>query len=204
MRFACNTSITALVVLLQSTVVNAEALRESRCVRHGITRTVELQADNESGAPCRVLYHKPMEDQSTTNLWNATNDAQYCSAKYDEFIVKLETRLNWSCRLVTGPDQSLAEKQLPPVSSTVTPGAADDNESASNDSALSMKRIEEYIPSGNYVSHKEGSHSDNSPLCPADGYFNWNTQSPDKPVFEMGTDHQFHFDLTSLTDIPIA
>ena len=204
MRFASITSIIALVVLMQSTAVNAEAVRENRCIRYGITRMVELQADNESGAPCRVLYHKPMEDQSTTNLWNATNDAQFCSAKYDAFLVKLETRLNWSCEPVTSSGQSLADNQLPPESSTVTPIAPDDNESASSDSALSMNRIEQYIPSGNYVSYKEGSHSDNSPLCPADGSFNWSTQTPDKPVFEMGADHPFHFDLTSLTDIPIA
>ena len=286
MRFDCNTFIIALTGLLLSTAVNAEAVRENRCVRYGITRMVELEADNESGAPCRVLYHKPMEDQSTANLWNARNDAQFCSTKYDAFIVKLETTLNWSCKVINGPDLSMAENELPPESSTVTPGAPGDDESARSDyatavskiarpvvqndnrsessdisepdpgmdknanrkaaaetngnaaesgaavapddspiksqrpeparalpdekstqyadSALSMKRIEEYIPSGNYVSYKEGSHSDNSPLCPADGSFNWSTQTPDKPVFEMGADHQFHFDLTSLTDIPIA
>ena len=286
MQFDCNASIIALVVLSLSTAVNAEAVRENLCVRYGITRTVELQADNESGAPCRVLYHKPMEDQSTTNLWNARNDAQFCSAKYDAFIVKLETRLNWSCELIKSPDQSLAENELPPESSTVTPGAPDEKESARSDyaaaisriarpslqngkrsessnigepdpdrdekvsgkaaadtndnvvesvattkpdeslikrqrpeparalpdetgvqyadSALSMRRIENYIPSGNYVSYKEESRSDNSPLCPADGSFSWSTQSPDKPVFKMGADHEFHFDLTSLSDIPIA
>lgn len=285
MRFDCNTFIIALTVLLQSTAVNAEAVRENLCVRYGITRTVELQADNESGAPCRVLYHKPMEDQSTTNLWNARNDAQFCSAKYDAFIVKLETRLNWSCELIKGPDQSLVENKLRPEPNAVTPGAPDENESARNDfaaaisriarpsmqndkrseysdigepdpdldekarvaaadtndnvvenvaattpddspikkqrpeparalpdeismqyadSALSMKRIENYIPSGNYISYKEESHSDNSPLCPADGFFSWSTQSPDGPVFEMGADHEFHFDLTSLSGLPIA
>ena len=286
MRFDCSTFIIALSVLLQSTVVNAEAVRENHCVRFGVTRTVELQADNESGAPCRVLYHKPMEDQSTANLWNARNDAQFCSTKYDAFIVKLETTLNWSCKVINGPDLSMAENELPPESSTVTPGAPGDNESARSDyataiskiarpvvqtdnhsessdisepdlgmddnasretaantndnvvesvaaitpndspdkrqrpelaralpdeistqyadSALSMKQIEYYIPSGNYVAYKEESHSDNSPLCPADGIFIWNTQSPDKPVFEMGTDREFQFDLASLSALPMA
>ena len=286
MQLDCNTSVIALVVLLLSSAVNAEVVRENHCVRYGITRTVTLQADNKSGAPCRVLYHKPMEDQSTTNLWNARNDALFCSAKYDAFIVKLETRLNWSCELNKSPDQSLAENELPPESSTVTPGTLEDNESIRNDyaasisriarssmqsskrsessdigepgpdmdekasrkaaadtndqvvesmaattpeellieslrpeaaralpgervmqytgSALSMKRIETYIPSGNYDSYQEESQSDNSPLCPAGGFFSWSTQSSYKPVFEMGTDQKFHFDLTSLSGVPIA
>lgn len=220
MRFYINTSIIVLNILLQSTVVNAQVIREHHCNRNGITRRVELQVDNKSGAPCHVLYYKPMEALSTTIPWNASYDAQFCSNKYELFIVNLETQSNWSCKLIKGPDLSLTEYDLPPDSSTVTSDKRDlgmdqnasrEAAAVTNDvvvenagSALSMKQIEYYIPSGMYVSYKEKSRSDNSPLCPADGYFNWSAKSPFKPVFEMGADHVFQFDLTSPSELPVG
>ena len=247
MRFRFVPLTIAFAVFSQSPLANAEAFKMHQCERAGVIRTVELQADNESGVPCRVLYHKAMEDQSTTNLWNARNDALFCSIKYDAFIVKLENKLNWSCELQKRTDQSLAEKISTTESINITPSASEERASVNRKTAeaeevlesrlssistdkptqnaqspelvralpisqdmkvsettLSMEMIKQHFPSGRYVAYKGEQQNDNSRLCPSDGFFMWNTKSPDKPVFEMGAIHEFQFDLASTPGILAA
>ena len=139
MRFRFVPLTIAFAVFSQSPLANAEAFKMHQCERAGVIRTVELQANNESGVPCRVLYHKAMEDQSTTNLWNARKDALFCSKRYDAFIVKLENKLNWSCELLKRTDRSLAEKISTPESINITPSASEERASVNRKTAEPKK-----------------------------------------------------------------
>lgn len=106
-----------LLVLGLAGNLHAEVRQSHQCERGGIERTVQLVSAEGSRVPCEVVYSKPMEDQSSTSLWNARNDAGFCQQKYDSFIVKLESKLNWSCSANTELPESvdLVEKPVEAV-----------------------------------------------------------------------------------------
>lgn len=246
--------------------LQAEVRQSHQCERYGIQRTVELVSADGASVPCQVVYSKPMEDQSSTSLWTAQNDASFCQTKYDGFIVKLESKLNWSCTANTTPlseaapentvqaeaapknsEQSILEEQSstkePPTptivesSRTETPEIAElpqlvvetpttpkpdihDTSTAidgpdeprvfaalparqigdSAEQEISLERIRLHFPTGHYTASTQNPHSGNTSLCPAGGIFIWNTQRPDKPTFEMGSDATFIFNLNQVSD----
>ena len=115
----------AALIILTPTHGIADVTRMHVCERASITRIVELQSDGENGLPCRVLYKRPMEDQSATSLWNAQSDANYCAQKYDEFVAKIEKKHNWSCTatlpgLSNAPAVSKFQTTMPETSAPLT------------------------------------------------------------------------------------
>lgn len=193
-------AISVLLLLIFIDPAKAESIRTHQCERSGVIRIVELQADNDSGAPCRILYHKPTEKLPTINLWNAQNDVLFCQTNYDAFIEKLESKLNWACSLVDSSQQTFVQKPQP----RITAALPDEKDTQDSDARLSMAHIKTFIPSGSYTAVGGGSQTENPSACPSSGFFIWNTKSPEYPVLEMGPNHAFRFALASTSELPTA
>ncbi len=239
--------------------IHADVRQSHQCERYGIERTVELVTPEGASVPCQVVYSKPMEDQSSTSLWTAQNDGSYCQQKYDNFIVKLETQLEWSCtarttlpakvenleladarsnnktdnktrvleptalaELVTevttsqNGDAAISTSDVSPMPTTehettktelanrAKPellAALPTNEiDAAAKQAISLELIRQRFPTGHYKASTQTPHTGDTVLCPADGFYIWNTQRPDQPSFEMGTEAVFIFNLKQFSD----
>ena len=248
--------VTAGLLLALSATLLADTRQAHDCERSGIKRMVELIVANPSGVPCQVVYSKPMEGQTSQRLWNATNDANFCQEKYDGFIVKLESELDWTCTArvrsdkinktsdvdlsplntpstVTSPevdsepvnpdatttdvntlaDALSADQEVvvptinanplnanPLTESTLTgpilSAALPDNPlTEENLTGISLDMMRHHFPTGYYSSSPEIPHTGDTALCPADGFYIWNTQQPNLPAFEMGRDAAFVFNL---------
>ena len=84
------------------------------CLRDEITRIVELRVEGPTGVPCSVDYIKPDENQPDQRLWVARNDANYCVAQFESFVMKLEDELDWSCETqgVTVPQSGSGKEKI--------------------------------------------------------------------------------------------
>ena len=237
--------------LLYSTGAMADTVSVAQCERDGISRLVELTEQPPTGLPCQVLYHKPQEDQSSSRLWHAISDFNYCRTQFEVFLIKLETKYSWDCKLdgltpngqeledeigdavadearaviktpvaketavankTTTANETITEeiviaaKELPPVNA-ISDSKLDKSVSNSQNTATENRQtdgiqpgekygfhIEEVmaeIPSGIYFYDSVGSSAPTREVCPADGYFIWNTQDRSRPVFEMGLVSEF-------------
>ena len=82
---------------LAASAADKAQINSAICLRNGTTRIVELRAEGPTGVPCSVDYIKPDENQPEQRLWVARNDANYCVAQFESFVMKLEDELDWSC-----------------------------------------------------------------------------------------------------------
>lgn len=324
--------LTLLVILLSlASQAQSAVERSAQCLRNGITRVVELQIDSPAGVPCRVVYLRPDEGGTQQILWSASNNPEFCTTKFDSFIVKIENKHAWNCSV---PEHNLAHRNalnealdnetpselseapgnedptklgetpsneitkelseapgnenpkilseasnsaktenqisedglqadtktetpierqakkasspsnseeietevvaatkpqslnedteateavnnkneiddkseeprilaaLPPspiagrgTGSTSPVGGADKNR-------LTLETLKEHFPPGFYNANSNTPHRGNTELCPADGYFIWNTRDRNRPVFEMGRILEFQIDLPSIS-----
>lgn len=229
----------ALITLSFSSGVNARVKQAHQCESNGVQRMVQLHVTGAAGVHCEVVYLKTMEDGSITRLWYAKYDAEFCSRQYADFIVKLESKLNFSCSATTAstrpgvaqlamdapwPAASLidarsdnlqTEPQLVDHVQTEMPTANEIRVTEIDDTSdlyaarqgpsdefaqvvpndLSFALIRSIFPTGYYQATPELPHLGDTSLCPADGFYIWNTLRKNKPAFEMGPDTRFIINL---------
>lgn len=241
-------SILLVFAFLFSAGAMAGTPRYSKCQRDGITRLIVLVEQSPNGIPCQVMYYKPQEDQSSSRLWYAKSELNFCHAKYEEFLVKLETNYGWDCRpgglslnrqtweyqveqlaeqiskeaLLKAPPviensatietltEGIARTTQAPVSTTaisdinipvyksishsrndVAAERTNDSAQFGDDIVLNFEEVKTTIPSAIYFFDSAGSRTQAREDCPADGHYLWNTQDPERPVFEMGLGSEF-------------
>lgn len=66
------------------------------CSHDNDVREIHVVSDSPSGVPCRVVYKKLTEGVEDQVLWNANNDASYCTEKATAFVAKQEG-WGWVC-----------------------------------------------------------------------------------------------------------
>lgn len=66
------------------------------CKNGNLLREVKIEYAGQSPVPCKVIYNKPDEDQSSKVLWNAQSEQGYCEAKARDFVARLES-WGWAC-----------------------------------------------------------------------------------------------------------
>ena len=100
---------------LAASAADKAQINSAICLRNGTTRIVELRVEGPTGVPCSVDYIKPDENQPEQRLWVARNDANYCVAQFESFVMKLEDELDWSCETqgVTVAQSGSGKEKIP-------------------------------------------------------------------------------------------
>lgn len=75
----------------------AQSNQGHECTMGDLVRRVVVETEGSAPVPCEVAYYKDTEAPGEREaLWNAQNDAGFCSARATEFVSRLEG-LGWTC-----------------------------------------------------------------------------------------------------------
>lgn len=85
----------ALALVVVSAVSFSAFGAVSTCKSGASERKIEVTTAEGGKAPCEVKYTKEGEAEGKT-LWNAQNDADYCTTKASELVGKL-SGTGWEC-----------------------------------------------------------------------------------------------------------
>ena len=102
----------ALCVTVLPGVVMSQDSDKYQCSFGDLQRRIEILHEPGVEVPCSVHYYKDTEAPGEQQvLWSADSDANYCTAKAEEFIAKLEG-WDWDCGRgtdTTGSDDAAGE-----------------------------------------------------------------------------------------------
>ncbi len=143
MRILQATTLLAFSLLLLPPIGTADIVESSSCLRDELERHVELRRDNPEGVPCQVVYVRSAEKVPEKALWFANNDASYCKTQYDNFLIKLESKLNWNCTtdLTAAPTVNELTGYAPLVPSTAATSSVDETATAVENPIVSTEPV---------------------------------------------------------------